>query len=230
MSTKRKNKKKVAPMKVAFKPPPETLNEHFGMANSVRMEAVVSGSMLTMRPAPKGGKNEGFSANKDGVSNHKKNLYMRNTLGWYYYLPAFMRPRPKLEAAVAAADEDGDENGFAGATKMRNMMMLCEMASRGNWSQMEALIDLAGLNVNEADKDGEIPLCAAAANGHGKVILRLFRDYRVNLLNQRPTSGETALIAAAEASEVEATKALLECAKVLPVRLAYEHLKVVHLI
>lgn len=224
-SSKKNNKKKVAPQKVSFKPPPESLNEHFGTTSEVRMEAVVSGTMLTMKQAPKG--KEAVTSVKDGVSNYKKNLYLRNTLGWYYYLPAFMRPKPKLQAAVAAADTEEDANVPAGATKRRNMMLLCEMATRGNWSQMEALIDLSNLNVNEADTDGEIPLCAAAANGHDKVIVKLFRDYRVNLLNTRPASGETALIAAAQASEVGAAKALLECAKLLPVRLAYDHLKAV---
>mmetsp|Transcript_42492 Transcript_42492/g.85931 ORF Transcript_42492/g.85931 Transcript_42492/m.85931 type:complete len:242 (+) Transcript_42492:96-821(+) len=224
MSSKKKNTKKVTPMKVSFKPPPDSLNEHFGTANKVRMEAGVSETMLTMKQAPKK-HSESSMSGKEGISDYKKELLLRNTLGWYYYLPPFMRPKPKLSTAVAAA-ETGDDV-IAGATKRRNMMLLCEMASRGKWAEMESLIDLAGLSVNEADPDGETPLCAAAANGHDKVILKLFRDYRVNLLNVRPGCGKSALIVAAEASEVEAAKALLACAKLLPVRLAHDHLKLV---
>jgi len=54
---------------------------------------------------------------------------------------------------------------------------------------------------------------------------QLFRDYRVNLLNARGDDGFTALICAAKAREVAAAEALLECAKVLPARLALEFLK-----
>jgi len=150
---------------------------------------------------------------------------MKNTLGWYYYLPAFMRPRPKLSAAVAATEHEG-EGVPDGATKQRNKMLLCEMASQGNWSQMQGLIDLVGLNVNEEDEKGELPLCAAASNGHHTVVLKLFRDYRVNLLQRRTDDGATALIAAAEAREVRSVEALLTCAKLLPVRLAFEHLHI----
>jgi len=39
--------------------------------------------------------------------------------------------------------------------------------------QVEALLDLVGLNVNEPDEEGELPLCAAATNGHGTIILKV---------------------------------------------------------
>ena len=52
-------------------------------------------------------------------------------------------------------------------------------------AQVEALLDMVRLNVNEPDEEGELPVCAAAANGHGNLILKLFRDYRVNILNAR---------------------------------------------
>ena len=79
------------------------------------------------------------------------------------------------------------------------------------------LLDLVGLSVNEPDEEGELPLCAAASNGHANVILKLFRDYRVNVLLARTEDGNTALICAAEARELGATKALLECGRLLPV-------------
>jgi hypothetical protein len=160
---------------------------------------------------------------KDNTSDYKKRLFMRKTLGWYYWLPSFVRPRPKLSAVVAAVDNDEDVP--AGATKKRNKMLLCEMAAQGNWDQVQALIDLVGLNINEADAEGEVALIAAASNGHANLVTKLFRDYRANLLEKRADDGYTALIAAAEAREIGSVRALLKCAEVLPVRLAHDHLK-----
>jgi hypothetical protein len=108
---------------------------------------------------------------------------------------------------------------------MHEQMLLCEMAAKGNWSKIQALIDLVELNVNEPDEQGELALCAAAANGHDKVVIKLFRDYRVNIVASRETDGYTALVAAAEAGELACVVALLECARILPVRVAHDHIK-----
>mmetsp|Transcript_11658 Transcript_11658/g.14062 ORF Transcript_11658/g.14062 Transcript_11658/m.14062 type:complete len:321 (-) Transcript_11658:2-964(-) len=219
-----KKKSQIEPIKtdaVAFKPPPATLNEFMDMANGVRMEAVVDQNRLTMRPAPEETKEKSKDPNgKDAISNYKKKLFLKNTLGWYYYLPAFMRPTPRMKI-----NQENDANVPVGAIKQRNKMLLCEMAAKGNWSQCQALIDLVGLNVNEPDEEGELVLCAAAANGHDQIVLKLFRDYRVNLLASRSTDGATALIVAAQAGELSCVMALLECARILPVRSAFDHLK-----
>jgi hypothetical protein len=221
MGASQSKKKKVEPVvqRPLIKAPPDTLDGHFSATSSQRrMEAVHDLTILTLRPEPKEKKKKTPDPNgKEATSEYKKKLFMRNTLGWYYYLPAGMRPRPKLSAAVAAAEHDEAEDVPAGAIKKRNKMLLCEMCAQGNWPQAQALIDLAGLSVNEADDEGELPLCAAAANGHHALVLKLYRDYRVNLMQRRPDDGATALIAAAEAREVKCVEALLQCAVLLPV-------------
>lgn len=218
-----KKKGKVEPVKtdkVSFKPPPATLNEHISLKSGVRMEAVVEQSRLIMRPAPLGKKEKTEDHNgKDSISNYKKKLLLKNSLGWYYYLPAFLRPTPRMKINA----EDGDVP--AGAIKKRNKMLLCEMAAKGNWSQCQALIDLVGLDVNEPDDEDELVLCSAAAHGHDEIVIKLFRDYRVDLLGARKSDGFTALIAAAEAGELGCVIAILECARILPVRAAYDLLK-----
>lgn len=212
------------PRKHAFKPPPDDLNDHFDLTRGVRMEAVNDFHTFTMRPAPKEKRDKpNDPTSRDATSKYKKRLMMKNTLGWYYYLPSFLRPRPKLAAAVAQVDDAPLE--VVGATKKRNKMLLTEMLERGKWGDATGLIDLAGLNVNEPDEEGELPLCVAAARGHDRIILKLYRDYRANLLAQRPHDGAHALIAAAENRQVKSVEALLECARLMPVRLAYDMLK-----
>ena len=223
MGASHSKKKKVEPVapRPVIKAPPDTLDAHFSATSSQRrMEAVHDMTRLTLRPEPKEKKEKEIDPNgKEATSDYKKKLFMKNTLGWYYYLPASMRPQPKLSAAVAAAEHDEADDVPAGATKKRNMMMLCEMCATGNWPQAQALIDLVGLSVNEPDDEGELPLCAAAANGHHTLVLKLYRDYRVNLMQRRPEDGATALIAAAEAREIRSVEAILQCATLLPVRL-----------
>jgi hypothetical protein len=111
-------KGKVIPTKeeaVTFKPPPATLNEHIDFTKGVRMEGVVDQSRLTLRPAASVDSGENKASAKEPLSEYKKKLILKNTLGWYYYLPRFMRPKPKLN--VHSEDE---ENVPAGAIRARN--------------------------------------------------------------------------------------------------------------
>ena len=132
-------KKKVAvePVKKpTFRLPPETVNEHFDLAKGVRMEAVPTSTLLTMRPAPKEKKEKKHNPHsKEHMSDYKKKLYLKKTLGWYYYLPKSMRPVPKLSSAVAAVNAD-DDDGVVSATKARNKMLLCEACAEGKWDQV----------------------------------------------------------------------------------------------
>jgi len=132
-----KKKKMTSPVvkRPAFKVPPKELGEHRGL--NQRLEAVVGETVLTLKAAPREHHMRKEDPNgKENISDYKKQLFMKNTLGWYYYLPAFMRPKLRLSAAVAAVEHDDEDDGVVGATKKRNKMLLCESCAQGNWSQV----------------------------------------------------------------------------------------------
>ena len=177
---------------------------------------------LTLRPIPKEVKKD-EKQNEDASSAYKKKLFLRKTLGWYYWLPSFVRPRRKLSKVVATIENKDENTMVAGATKSRNKMLLCEACADGRRGAAEALLDLAQLKLDEESEEGELPLCAAAANDRGKLIMELY-EYRPNILKARSNDGLTALMVAAQKGQVDAAKALLRCGDLLPVHSAYDHI------
>ena len=66
----------------AFKQPPKELGEHRGLHQ--RLEAVASGTTLTLKAAPREHKAKKVDPNgKEATSEYKKRLFMKHTLGWW---------------------------------------------------------------------------------------------------------------------------------------------------
>jgi hypothetical protein len=206
-------------------PPPDKLNPYIGIQAPITREASVSFHSFTMRPVEKEKKEPRVQESSSVADSYKKRSNLRKTLGWYYYVPAFLRPRKRMSAVVASMDSE--DVVLAGATKNRNKALLIDACAAGNWSTVCSLLDMASLSINEAGENGELPLCAAATKGQGAVILKIYDYCRPDLLKARAEDNMTPLMCAAQEGQVEAATALLKCGDLLPVMCAHDHITAV---
>ena len=74
-------------------------------------------------------------------------------------------------------------------------------------------VNIDGNKVNKGNNGGQTPLCLASLYGNLDVIKELLWDARVDL-NLKNEYGNTPLIVAVKAKQIEATKLLLRCPKI----------------
>ncbi|XP_067137373.1 ankycorbin-like [Centruroides vittatus] len=87
---------------------------------------------------------------------------------------------------------------------------LYHVCSNGHLKMLEILVQLAHLDVNLADSEGNTPLIAAAQAGHVEIVGLLLDKYKdVLLIDQRNVFGMTALMKAALQGKTKCVKLLL---------------------
>ena len=106
-----------------------------------------------------------------------------------------------------------DINGYEDGTKGPALVVA---SIKGHVEVVKELlkdVNIDGNKVNKGNNGGQTPLCLASLYGNLDVIKELLWDARVDL-NLKNEYGNTPLIVAVKAKQIEATKLLLRCPRV----------------
>ena len=90
----------------------------------------------------------------------------------------------------------------------QQVQKLIESAKDGNIEQVRKLLKIPGIDVNQADSNGNTALMWAAANGRQEVVKELLQNKKVDV-NQADSNGNTALILAAGNGQQEVVKVIM---------------------